>query len=128
MRILVVEDDATVAEVIIGLLDSLGHEAVHAAQGLAALSELAASRFDLALLDLDLPGLDGFELARIIRGQGHALVLIALTARADSQAEPLAFASGMHGFLRKPVTSQLLQEKIERVLAEARGQPATIGA
>ena len=124
LRILVVEDDDTVAEVITGLLESLGHEAVHAAQGLAALTELTASRFDLAFLDLDLPGLDGFELARIIRSQGQTLALIALTARADSQAEPLALAAGMHGFLRKPVTSQLLQEKIERVLAALRG-PAT---
>jgi len=66
---------------------------VHAAQGLAALTELSTSRFDLAFLDLDLPGIDGFELARIIRGQGHALVLIALTARADSRAEPLALAA-----------------------------------
>ena len=55
-------------------------------------------------------------------------MLVALTARADSQAEPLAVAAGMHGFLRKPVTSQLLQDKIERVLAEARGQPAAVGA
>lgn len=123
LRVLVVEDDETVAEVITGLLESLGHEAVHSAQGLAALTELAASRFDLAFLDLDLPGLDGFELARIIVAQGHGLALIALTARADPQAEPLALAAGMHGFLRKPVTSQLLQDKIEQVVSQLRGPP-----
>jgi signal transduction histidine kinase/ligand-binding sensor domain-containing protein/ActR/RegA family two-component response regulator len=123
LRILVVEDDPTVAEVVTGLLESLGHEPVHSAQGLSALTELSASRFDLAFLDLDLPGIDGFELARIIRSQGHTLVLIALTARADPQAEPLALAAGMHGFLRKPVTSQLLQDKIESVLAALRGPP-----
>ena len=117
LHILVVEDDATVADVITGLLNSLGHEAVHAAQGLAALTELTQSRFDLAFLDLDLPGLDGFELARIIRSQGHSLALVALTARTDAQAESLALAAGMHGFLRKPVTSSLLQSKIESVLA-----------
>ena len=117
LRILVVEDDLTVADVITGLLDSLGHESVHAAQGLAALTELSQSKFELAFLDLDLPGLDGFELARIIRSQGHGLALIALTARTDTQAEPLALAAGMHGFLRKPVTSSLLQSKIEAVLA-----------
>ncbi|MCX7042260.1 MAG: ATP-binding protein, partial [Gammaproteobacteria bacterium] len=117
LSILVVEDDVTVADVITGLLDSLGHEAVHAAQGLAALTALSQSRFDFAFLDLDLPGLDGFELARIIRSQGHTLALVALTARTDTQAEPLALAAGMHGFLRKPVTSSLLQSKIEAVLA-----------
>jgi CheY-like chemotaxis protein/anti-sigma regulatory factor (Ser/Thr protein kinase) len=124
LRILVVEDDDTVAEVITGLLQSLGHQTVHVVQGLAALTELSASRFDLAFVDLDLPGLDGFALARIIRSQGHGLALVALTARADPQAEPLALGAGMHGFLRKPVTSQLLQDKIEWVLAALRGPPA----
>ena len=71
----------------------------------------------------DLPGLDGFELARIIRSQGYVLALVALTARADSQAEPLAMAAGMHGFMRKPVTSQLLQDKVEAVIALLRGPP-----
>jgi signal transduction histidine kinase/CheY-like chemotaxis protein/streptogramin lyase len=124
LRILVVEDDATVAEVITGLLQALGHRTVHVGHGLAALTELSAATFDLAFLDLDLPGIDGFELARLIRVQGHALALVALTARADPQAEPLALAAGMHGFLRKPVTSQLLQDKIERVLASLRGPPS----
>ncbi len=125
LRILVVEDDATVAEVITGLLESLGHQVVHAPQALAALTELASSRFDLAFLDLDLPGLDGFELARIIRGQGRTVALVALTARADPQAETLALAAGMDSFLRKPVTGLLLQQKIERVLAGLRG-PAPV--
>jgi CheY-like chemotaxis protein len=114
--VLVVEDDPTVADVVVGLLASLGHEAVHAPQGLAALSELSLGRFDLALLDLDLPGLDGFELARLIRAQGHRLPLLALTARADGEAEPMARAAGMGGFLRKPVTSGLLADAIFKVL------------
>jgi signal transduction histidine kinase/ActR/RegA family two-component response regulator/streptogramin lyase len=119
-HVLVVEDDATVAEVVVGLLQALGYQTVHAPHALAALSELAQQRFDLALLDLDLPGLDGFELARIVRGQAPATMLIALTARADAQAEPEARAAGMHGFLRKPLTSQLLSDAIEGVFAERR--------
>lgn len=50
------------------------------------------------------------------------IALVALTARSDPQAESLALAAGMDGFLRKPVTSQLLQEKIEAVLAAYRAQ------
>jgi len=120
LDILVVEDDPTVAEVVTGLLESLGHRTAHAPHGLAALTEIAGSRYDLAFVDLDLPGLDGFELARILRRQGNALALVALTARADAQAEPLALAAGMHGFLRKPVTSQLLQSCIDRTMAGMR--------
>jgi signal transduction histidine kinase/CheY-like chemotaxis protein/streptogramin lyase len=115
-RVLVVEDDPTVAEVVVGLLAALGHESVHVPQGLAALSELQLGRFDLAFLDLDLPGIDGFELARLIRAQGHRLPLVALTARADAEAEPLARAAGMDGFLRKPVTSGLLADAMRIVL------------
>ena len=120
LDILVVEDDPTVAEVVTGLLESLGHRTAHAPHGLAALTEIAGSRYDLAFVDLDLPGLDGFELARILRRQGNALALVALTARADAQAEPLTYAAGMHGFLRKPVTSQLLQACIDQTMTAMR--------
>jgi signal transduction histidine kinase/streptogramin lyase/ActR/RegA family two-component response regulator len=119
-RVLVVEDDATVAEVVCGLLQGLGYEAEHAAHALAALGSVTAKPFELAILDLDLPGMDGMELARLLRVQSPELVLLALTARADAQAEPDARAAGMHGFLRKPVTSALLVEAIESVCANRR--------
>ncbi|HSN01374.1 MAG TPA: two-component regulator propeller domain-containing protein, partial [Rudaea sp.] len=66
-RILLVEDDTTVAAAISGLLQAQGHRVRLAEHGLAALSELAAGRFDMALIDLDLPGVDGLTLARMIR-------------------------------------------------------------
>jgi len=121
--VLLVEDDATVAEVVIGLLEALGYQTHHAAHALAALSALATLKFDLAFVDLDLPGMDGFELARLMRGQAPEMLLLALTARADAQAEPEAIAAGMHGFLRKPVTSLLLQDAIEKVFVQARSAP-----
>jgi signal transduction histidine kinase/CheY-like chemotaxis protein len=111
-RLLLVEDDAVVAAVVTGLLERQGHRVVHAAHGLAALSELQAGEFDLALLDLDLPGLDGFELARLLRAQGRRLPLLAITARADAGAEPQARAAGMDGFLRKPVTGAMLADAL----------------
>jgi signal transduction histidine kinase/streptogramin lyase/ActR/RegA family two-component response regulator len=116
-RVLLVEDDSTVAEVVTGLLRGGGHTVCHAPHGLAALAELSTQTFDLAFLDLDLPGIDGFELARLIRSQGHRLPLVALTARADVQAEAQARQAGMTAFLRKPVLSRMLQETIESVCA-----------
>ena len=112
LRILVVEDDPTVVDVVTGLLQNLGHETEHAAQGLDALARLSMVEFDVAFVDLDLPGLDGFDVARLIRANGHGLPLLALTARADADAEPQAFAAGMNGFLRKPVLSAMLDEAI----------------
>jgi signal transduction histidine kinase/CheY-like chemotaxis protein/streptogramin lyase len=114
-RILLVEDDSTVAEVIAGLLRAQGHTIVHAPHGLAALTETTEHDFDLALLDLDLPGLDGLALARQLRLFGHAMPLIAVTARSDEQAEPAAREAGFDAFLRKPVTGEMLAEVIAGV-------------
>jgi signal transduction histidine kinase/ligand-binding sensor domain-containing protein/CheY-like chemotaxis protein len=107
-RVLLVEDDALVAEVTTELLRAHGFDVSHAAHGLAALAELATQDFDAAVLDLDLPGIDGLELARLLRAQRHALPLLALTARADLAAEPEAIAAGFDHFLRKPVDGETL--------------------
>ena len=116
--LLLVEDDPTVAEVIAGLLRAQGHRVTHVAHGLAALTETAGARFDAALLDLDLPGLDGLALARQLRAQGFSAPLLAVTARADAQAEPLAREAGFDGFLRKPVTGDMLAEALAALLPD----------
>ncbi|GAA0264257.1 ATP-binding protein [Rhodanobacter caeni] len=110
-RILLVEDDAIVAAVLRGLLEQQGHQVCHVDNGLAALAELPHSRFDVVLLDLDLPGVDGFQIARLIRqreGDGRRLPIVPVTARSSSEDEALARAAGMDGFLRKPVTGEQL--------------------
>lgn len=112
LDLLLVEDDATVAEVMAGLLAAQGHRVVHAPHGLAALAEAASARFDMGLLDLDLPGLDGLALARQLRASGFAGPLLAVTARADADAEPLAREAGFDGFLRKPLTGAMLAAAI----------------
>lgn len=113
LAILLVEDDATVAEVIVALLRARGHQVTHAPNGLAALAEVASQRFDIALLDLDLPGLDGLALARQLRLGGFNAPVLAITARADAEAEPQARAAGFDGFLRKPVTGDMLAEAVK---------------
>ena len=116
LTILLVEDEPLVAEVLIGLLQHLGHQVVHAQQGLQALSALAVQSFDVALLDLDLPGIHGFELARLIHAQGYDLPLVAITARADTQAHPDAITAGMRAFIRKPVSASDLQTLLQTLL------------
>ena len=115
LRVLLVEDDATVADVVRGLLSARGHEVVHAGHALAALREVSAGDFDVGLLDLDLPGLSGFELAQHLRNQGYMLPLLAVTARTDPDLQQQVEAAGIGGFLRKPVTGELLVEAIARV-------------
>jgi len=120
LRILLVEDDATVASVITGLLGARGHQMVHAEHALAALREVSEAPFDVALLDLDLPGLGGIELAGHLHNQGYDMPMIAVTARTDPGIEQQVRAAGFRGFLRKPVTGDLLVEAIARALRAGR--------
>jgi len=122
LHALLVEDDATVADVIVGLLGQLGHRATHAPNGLAALAALKrvgsasapVDRFDFALLDLDLPGIDGLQLARLIRaGDYGPLPLIAVTARSVGDEDVQIRAAGMQALLRKPLTAAMLSDAIE---------------
>ena len=120
-RLLLVEDDATVAAVITGLLQAQGHCVAHVVHGLAALAELETTAYDVALLDLDLPGLDGFALARMLRTReaknGKArMPLIGISARSVGDEEALCRAAGMDAFLRKPVTGQMLAGVIAKAL------------
>lgn len=116
LRLLLVEDDATVAEVIQQLLQEQGHAVSHAVHGLAALGVIAGQDFDAALLDLDLPGMDGLALARMLRTQGFSAPLVAVTARSDAGAEAQARDAGFNGFLRKPVTGAMLAQALLRLL------------
>jgi len=125
LSVLLVEDDATIAEVITGLLQARGHTVKAVGHGLAALTEVVVGQFDIGLLDLDLPGMDGLALARQLRTQGFAAPLLAVTARADGEAEVQTREAGFDGFLRKPVTGDMLAEAIaaaQRVAAQRRSQ------
>ncbi|WP_240126668.1 hybrid sensor histidine kinase/response regulator [Thermomonas alba] len=117
LRLLLVEDDPIIAEVIAGLLQAQGHTVTHVGHALGALSEASAGAFDAALLDLDLPGMDGLALAQTLRAQGFTAPLLAVTARSDAQAEAQARAAGFDGFLRKPVSGERLARALDAVLA-----------
>lgn len=121
--VLLVEDDSIVADVIVGLLQAQGHRVTHVAHGLAAMSEATLCTFDLALLDLDLPGIDGFALARHLRAQGFDAPMVAVTARADAQVQEMALQAGCARFLRKPLSGAMLAQLIAE-LEQLRTQPA----
>ncbi len=112
-HILVVEDDATIAAVVCGMLESAGYRTTHAAHGLAALTALAEPDIDLALVDLDLPGIDGLQLTRLVREReresGKHLPIIAITARSSGDEETQTQVAGMDGFLRKPISAAQLE-------------------
>ncbi|MBD8882024.1 response regulator [Rhodanobacter sp. 7MK24] len=121
LHLLLVEDDAIAAAVVTGLLEQQGHAIRHVVNGLQALAELERDRYDAVLLDLDLPSLNGFQIARMIRQRetDRRLPIVAVTARTSDGDEALARAAGMDGFLRKPVSGEQLAAMLAGVLEGA---------
>jgi CheY-like chemotaxis protein len=124
LRVLLVEDDVTVAEVVRGLLAGQGHEVTHAAQGLAALAAVATQEFDIALIDLDLPGVDGLALARMLRRHERQAgaarrALIGISARSTGAEDAQCREAGMDGFLRKPLSGEQLARALSVVTSRA---------
>jgi signal transduction histidine kinase/DNA-binding NarL/FixJ family response regulator len=104
-RILVVEDNGINQEVAYALLTKLGHDVVLAASGSEALDRIRDGRFDLVLMDLNMPMMDGFETTLAIRelpGEAGTVPIIATTADASLEARERCREVGMNGFLSKP--------------------------
>jgi signal transduction histidine kinase/CheY-like chemotaxis protein len=119
-RVLLVEDDPIAGQAIAGLIETFGYAVTVAPHALAALSEIGAQdAFDCVVFDFDLPGMDGCELARLLRQRGDVTPIVALTASAHGDEEQRARAAGMDAFLRKPV----LPEDLRNALEAARHAP-----
>ncbi len=104
LRVLVVEDNPINRELATAMLRKLGFQAANAVDGFAALTLLDGERFDLVLMDLQMPGLDGLETTRRIRARpGPQPKIVALTANATPADREACDAAGMDGFLAKPV-------------------------
>ncbi|HET8900160.1 MAG TPA: ATP-binding protein [Rhodanobacteraceae bacterium] len=115
--LVVVEDDDTVAAVIVGLLEAQGHRVRRAGDALAALAEFQLHPCDAMLVDLDLPAVDGFQLIAMLREQpgGAELAVLVVTARSAADDEARARAAGADGFLRKPVSGDDLAAALRAV-------------
>jgi signal transduction histidine kinase len=130
LRILVAEDNAFNVLLLRELLSRSGHELSFVTDGDAALELVSREQFDLLLLDLHLPKVDGFEIARTIRereaGTGERLPIVAVTARSSEQDRSRCRAEGMDGFLSKPIDSRSLDAAVARVASLIRARSSTI--
>jgi two-component system sensor histidine kinase/response regulator len=117
LRVLVAEDNAVNQRLARRLLEKRGHQVVVAANGREALEAIEAHTFDLVLMDVQMPELDGFEATAALRakeaGRAWHLPVIALTAHAMKGDRERCLAAGMDGYLRKPIRPQELDDLLE---------------
>jgi PAS domain S-box-containing protein len=128
-RVLMVEDNPDAAESLVMLLELLGHNVRVVHDGLAALEAATANVPDIMLVDIGLPGLDGYEVARSIRREPalRNIVLVALTGYGRPEDKAQAMAAGFDYHLVKPVDLEALGELVAQLGSPVRtgGGPAT---
>jgi hypothetical protein len=115
LRLLVAEDNEVNREVLAAMIGALGHEATFARDGQDALDAAREREFDLVLMDLHMPRLDGLDATRAIRslpGAAAAVPIVALTADAFDETRARCTAAGMNGFLSKPVSLDQLAQTL----------------
>ncbi len=132
-RILVVEDNPVNQDVVTGLLESMGCRVVTAPNGRSAVQRYAQEKFDLILMDCEMPILDGFQATRRIRDleqmaatdneKSPRMPVVALTAHALADVRERCMAAGMDDFLVKPFDEEQIVETLRRWLAPLERAP-----
>jgi len=123
LRVLVAEDNSVNQLLVTRLLEKRGHRVVMTANGREALAALAKDTYDLVLMDLQMPEMDGLEATSALRqnekdrGDGNRLPIIALTAHAMTGDRERCLAAGMDGYLSKPIRPQELDTILEGYVA-----------
>ena len=120
LRVLLAEDQMVNRKVAARMLERLGHSVVTARDGREVLALLGDGSFDVVLMDIQMPVMDGFETAAAIRGSDHSPVaLVALTAYAMKGDRERCLAAGFDDYVSKPIGSDDLRDALERLSVQA---------
>jgi two-component system, OmpR family, alkaline phosphatase synthesis response regulator PhoP len=123
-RVLVVEDEPHLAEGIADNLEAEGYDVTIAANGAAGLERLSSRRFDLGILDVMLPELDGFTVCRLAREQGVETPILFLTARGGVDDRLRGLRAGGDDYLAKPFHLEELILRVKAILRRSAGEEA----
>jgi two-component system sensor histidine kinase/response regulator len=128
LKILVAEDNPVNQQLAVRLLQKRGHTVVVAQDGQEALVALARDRFDLILMDVQMPGMGGFEATTAIREReretGGRIPIVAMTARAMKGDREACLAAGMDAYVAKPISPKVLFDQIEALTNRGTADPA----
>ncbi len=116
MRLLLLEDEIEYNETIREYLESLGYRVRSFENGDEALDAIYRESFHLLLLDIRVPGTNGYDIVRTLRAEGNDVPVIFLTSLTDIDDLSIGYESGCNDYIRKPFASQELKYRIEQVL------------
>lgn len=125
-RVLIVEDDAGVRAAVAEALDAFGYESEMAEDGTAGLDRALREAFDLVLLDVRMPGMDGHEVLAELQRSRPGLPVIFLTARGESEERVRGLRGGADDYVVKPFGAEELIARIEAVLRRTPERPTAI--
>jgi DNA-binding response OmpR family regulator len=114
-KTLYAEDDLDLAAFFIDWLRKQNHEVVFVQSGLEALEHLEFAQYDIAILDYNLPDMDGFQVCQSLRAKGFKTPIILLTGRSETSVKTMGLQSGANMVLTKPPDFDALQSDIERL-------------
>jgi len=121
MKLLLVEDEVKLAETLRSALERAGHAVDIAGDGEMALDFARVYSYDLVLLDVMLPKLDGYEVLRQLRGRGDAAPVLMLTAREDISSKVRGLDTGADDYLTKPFELDELLARVRALLRRHKG-------
>jgi signal transduction histidine kinase/DNA-binding response OmpR family regulator len=128
LRVLVAEDNAVNRKLASSILQRAGHDAILVTNGREAVDGMERERFDVVLMDVQMPVMGGFEATRLIReqeaGTGRRTPIIAVTAHAMKGDKEACFEAGMDGFAPKPIQSSKLLEMLDRLCSGSIREPS----
>jgi len=116
--ILVVDDNANNLYLARFLLEKAGHQVAEAHNGVEAVQAVAQDTYDLILMDIQMPILDGLSAARQIKEQPDAPLIVALTAKAMMGDKDAILASGCDGYIKKPLIPDTFVEQVQCCLTK----------
>jgi DNA-binding response OmpR family regulator len=122
-KILIVDDDVHLRKLVRTYADLEGYRSVEAESGAAALDILHKADFDLIILDVMMPGIDGFEALAQIREISEDVPVIMLTSRTEEYDRLFGFNLGADDYVPKPFSPKELMARIKAVLKRSRGNP-----
>jgi CheY-like chemotaxis protein len=121
LRVLLAEDNRVNQLLVVRLLEARGHEVTVAGDGRAAVDRAAHDNYDVILMDVQMPEMDGLEATRTLRARGVRAPIIAMTAHAMQGDRDRCLSAGMDAYVSKPIQPDEVFEAIEDAVAAARG-------